>query len=138
MTKIDFLYNVDHFTNGLRLILSNFYDNQKTLIYAHDGHKNISDSLWQFEGFYPHHVGEYADEENSDANFLIGNQFNYFFDELLINVSATDCLFFSRFANLIEVVTQDQLIKDGARNRLKKYRDYGFNVNLINYQELTN
>jgi len=39
MTKIDFLYNVDHFTNGLRLILSNFYDNQKTLIYAHDGHK---------------------------------------------------------------------------------------------------
>ena len=45
MTKIDFLYNVDHFTNGLRLILSNFYDNQKTLIYAHDGHKNISDSL---------------------------------------------------------------------------------------------
>ena len=112
--------------------------NQKTLIYAHDGHKNISDSLWQFEGFYPHYVGEYADEENSDANFLIGNQFNYFFDELLINVSATDCLFFSRFANLIEVVTQDQLIKDSARNRLKKYRDYGFNVNLINYQELTN
>jgi DNA polymerase IIIc chi subunit len=47
-------------------------------------------------------------------------------------------LFFSRFANLIEVVTQDQLIKDNARNRLKKYRDYGFNVNLINYQELTN
>jgi hypothetical protein len=83
-------------------------------------------------------VGNYPNEEIPDANFLIGDQFHYFFDELLINISASDCLFFSRFANLIEVVTQDQLIKDNARNRLKKYRDYGFNINLINYQELTN
>jgi DNA polymerase IIIc chi subunit len=138
MTKIDFLYNVDHFTNGLGLILCNFYENQKTLIFANAGHKNISDSLWQFEGFYPHHVGEYPEEKKPHENILISNKFHYCFDELLINVSNMDCLFFSRFVNLIEVVTNERLIKDNARNRLKKYRDYGFKVNLINYQELTN
>jgi len=135
MTQIEFIYNLNSYEDGLFLILDKQYKNQKTMIFCDNAKKSheFSDSLWKCPGFYPNIIMSeqlLSDDEPSE-NFLIGNQFNKNFDELVINVSGQECIFFSRYEKSVELVLKSDNEKSNARHRLKKYRDWGYEVKLI-------
>ena len=135
MTQIDFIYNLDFYEDGLFLILDKHYKNQKTLIFCDNEKKSheFSDSLWKCPGFYPNIImsEQLSSDDEPSENFLIGNQFNKNFDELLINASAQECLFFSRYEKTVELVLTSDNEKNSARDRLKKYKECGYEVKLI-------
>ena len=134
MTQIEFIYNLDSYEEGLFLILDKQYKNQKTMIFCDNEKKSheLSDSLWKYPGFYPNIImsEQLSSDDEPSENFLIGNQFNKNFDELVINVSGQECIFFSRYEKCVELVLKSDNEKSNARNRLKKYKDCGYEVKL--------
>ena len=135
MTQIEFIYNLDSYEEGLSLILDKRYKNQKTMIFCDNAKKSheLSDSLWKQSGFYPNIIWSEQLSPNyvPSEDFLIGDQFNKNFDELLINVSGQECLFFSRYETTVELVLTSDNEKKSARDRLKKYKECGYEVKLI-------
>ena len=135
MTQIEFIYNLNSYEDGLFLILDKQYKNQKTMIFCDNEKKSheLSDSLWKYPGFYPNIImsEQLSLDDEPSENFLIGNQFNKNFDELVINVSGQECIFFSRYEKSVELVLKSDNEKSNARDRLKKYRDSGYEVKLI-------
>ena len=134
MTQIEFIYNLDSYQQGLALILDKRYKNQRTMIFCDNTETSheLSDSLWMNPGFYPNII--WSEKLSSDVhpseNFLIGNQFNKYFDELVINVSGQECSFFSRYEKSLELVLKSDNEKASARERLKKIRECGYEVKL--------
>jgi len=134
MTQIEFIYNLDSYEEGLALILDKRYKNQRTMIFCDNTETNqlLSDSLWMNPGFYPNII--WSEKLSSDVhpseNFLIGSQFNKYFDELVINVSGQECSFFSRYEKSLELVLKSDNEKASARERLKKIRECGYEVKL--------
>ncbi len=135
MTQIEFIYNLDSYEEGLSLILDKRYKNQKTMIFCDNAKKSheLSDSLWKQSGFYPNIIWSEQLSSNHvpSEDFLIGDQFNKNFDELLINASGQECLFFSRYEKTVELVLTSDDEKNSARDRLKKYKELGYEVKLI-------
>lgn len=135
MTQIEFIYNLDSYEEGLSLILDKRYKNQKTMIFCDNAKKSheLSDSLWKQSGFYPNIIwSEHLSSNHVPSeDFLIGDQFNKNFDELLINASGQECLFFSRYEKTVELVLTSDNEKNNARDRLKKYKECGYEVKLI-------
>ena len=135
MTQIEFIYNLDSYEEGLSLILDKRYKNQKTMIFCDNAKKSheLSDSLWKQSGFYPNIIWSEQLSSNyvPSEDFLIGDQFNKNFDELLINASGQECLFFSRYEKTVELVLTSDNEKNSARDRLKKYKECGYEVKLI-------
>jgi len=135
MTQIEFIYNLDSYEEGLSLILDKRYKNQKTMIFCDNAKKSheLSDSLWRQSGFYPNIIWSEQLSSNHvpSEDFLIGDQFNKNFDELLINASGQECLFFSRYEKTVELVLTSDDEKNSARDRLKKYKERGYEVKLI-------
>ena len=135
MTQIEFIYNLDSYEEGLFLILDKQYKNQKLMIFCDNVKKSheLSDSLWKCPGFYPNIImsEQFSSDDEPSENFLISNQFNKNFDELVINVSGQECIFFSRYEKSVELVLKSDNEKSNARDRLKKYRDWGYEVKLI-------
>lgn len=135
MTQIEFIYNLDSYEEGLSLILDKRYKNQKTMIFCDNAKKSheLSDSLWKQSGFYPNIIWSEQLSSNHvpSEDFLIGDQFNKNFDELLINASGQECLFFSRYEKTVELVLTSDDEKNSARDRLKKYKERGYELKLI-------
>jgi len=135
MTQIEFIYNLDSYEKGLSLILDKRYKNQKTMIFCDNAKKSheLSDSLWKQSGFYPNIIWseQFSSNHVPSEDFLIGDQFNKNFDELLINASGQECLFFSRYEKTVELVLTSDDEKNSARDRLKKYKERGYEVKLI-------
>lgn len=135
MTQIEFIYNLNSYEDGLFLILDKQYKNQKTMIFCDNAKKSheLSDSLWKQSGFYPNIIWSEQLSSNHvpSEDFLIGDQFNKNFDELLINASGQECLFFSRYEKTVELVLTSDDEKNSARDRLKKYKERGYEVKLI-------
>ena len=135
MTQIEFIYNLDSYEEGLSIVLDKRYKNQRTMIFCDNAEKShkLSDSLWENSGFYPNIIcsEKLSSEVQPSEKFLIGNQFNKYFDELVINVSGRGCSFFSRYEKSIELVLKSDNEKNNARDRVKKYRECGYEVRLI-------
>lgn len=137
MTKIEFLYNVDDVTNGIKFVLEKFLKKQNIFIFSNEEKEELSSALWSESNFFPNIIeAELRTNKQPLEKILIGSKFDPHFDQLLINVSRSECLFFSRFLNLIEIVTDEDNVKNNARNRLNLYREYGFEVSLIDFREL--
>ena len=134
MTQIEFIYNLDSYEEGLAIILDKRYKNQRSMIFCVDKVTSyeLSDSLWKNSGFYPNIIWSerLSSEIQPSENFLIGCQFNKYFDELVINVSGQECSFFSRYEKSLELVLKSDNEKASARERLKKIRECGYEVKL--------
>ena len=134
MTQIEFIYNLDSYEEGLALILDKRYKNQRTMIFCDttETSHELSDSLWMNRGFYPNIIcsEKLSSDVQPSENFLIGSQFNKYFDELVINVSGQECSFFSRYEKSLELVLKSDNEKASARERLKKIRECGYEVKL--------
>jgi len=84
--------------------------------------------LWTFRpgSFVPHQLN---DATGTDCPVLIGHG-----DEpaahhgVLVNLDEEVPLFFSRFERVVEIINQDENVRQTGRNRFRFYRDRGYDL----------
>lgn len=89
--------------------------------------------LWTFHpgSFVPHQV--YGDPADPRVPVLIGHDTppdN--FNDVLISLAADVPDFFDRFERVAEIVSADETERTGARDRFRRYRDRGVDVQTHN------
>ena len=136
MTRIDFYFNV---ANKSQLVVDLVQAalvkrRQVTILTADElAASQLSSDLWQTkpESFLPN---VRANALHAAATpVLIGLQRDNLSndvmqDDMLINLTAAEPVFFSRFTQLVELVSDDEQDKMAARARFKFYRDRGYEI----------
>ncbi len=93
----------------------------------------IDTLLWTFRqgSFIPHQLQGQPHE--TECPVIIGYDHQpEQHDQVLINLDHTVPLFFSRFQRVVEIVSQDETIKQQARQRFKFYKDRGYDLHTHN------
>ena len=132
MTYIDFYFNVENKFNKIHEIIEReIVRKRKIFIHVDDlsGAKALSDFLYtaSLASFLPHSVGHY--EEMTPIHIDWDHKFVT--DDFMINLKSEILPAFSRYLRLIEIVSQNEEDKKTARDRLKFYRDRGYEIQLI-------
>jgi DNA polymerase-3 subunit chi len=132
MTYIDFYFNVENKFNKIHEIIEReIVRKRKIFIHVDDlsGAKALSDFLYtaSLASFLPHSVGHY--EEMTPIHIDWDHKFVT--DDFMINLKSDILPAFSRYLRLIEIVSQNEEDKKTARDRLKFYRDRGYEIQLI-------
>ena len=132
MTYIDFYFNVENKLNKIHEILEReIFRKRKVFIAVNDLNDAgaLSDFLYSTSNtsFLPHLIG--SDEEIAPIH--IGWDSSSVSDDFMINLKPDISSSFSRYLRLIEIVSQDEEDKKTARDRLKFYRDRGYEIQLI-------
>ncbi len=132
MTYIDFYFNVENKFNKIHEIIEReIVRKRKIFIHVDDlsGAKALSDFLYtaSLASFLPHSVGHY--EEMTPIHIDWDHKFVT--DDFMINLKSEILPSFSRYLRLIEIVSQNEEDKKTARDRLKFYRDRGYEIQLI-------
>lgn len=132
MTYIDFYFNVENKFNKIHEIIEReIVRKRKIFIHVDDlsGAKALSDFLYtaSLASFLPHSIGHY--EEMTPIHIDWDHKFVT--DDFMINLKSDILPAFSRYLRLIEIVSQNEEDKKTARDRLKFYRDRGYEIQLI-------
>jgi len=132
MTYIDFYFNVENKFNKIHEIIEReIVRKRKIFIHVDDlsDAKALSDFLYtaSLASFLPHSVGHY--EEMTPIHIDWDHKFVT--DDFMINLKSEILPAFSRYLRLIEIVSQNEEDKKTARDRLKFYRDRGYEIQLI-------
>ena len=93
----------------------------------------LNDLLWTYRAgsFVPHQRFEPSNEQ--DCPVLIGHvDAPEGINEVLINLDAAVPMFFSRFERVVEIVNQDETLRQQARDRFTFYRDRGYDLHTHN------
>ena len=146
MTRIDFyiLKNHDnHRRNAVvcRLAEKAWQNDNQVYIHTQNAEqlKQLDDLLWTFrnDSFVPHTCVEPDGPTftKKHKQVLLGHQFepDPFFD-VLINLDKTVPTFFSRFRRVLEVVNQDDNVREQGRQRYSFYRERGYPLHHHNLQ----
>lgn len=107
----------------------------KHKIYLHSGSepesRRLDDLLWSFraESFIPHNLLE--ESSGKTEAILLGYQEapELIDHDILINLSAEVPSFFSRFERLIEVINENDAIREAGRKRYRFYQERGYALN---------
>ncbi len=137
MTRIDFyILPDDSPANRLKLICrlaGRVFDRRQLLFIHADSDALLSDldlALWQQEpvSFLAHRVLDPADEHDAlDADPIQLSTGEPGGDrQVLINLAASVPPFFSRFERTLEIVNQDESVRDAGRERFRFYRERGY------------
>lgn len=102
--------------------------------------REVSADLWQNkpESFLPNVQINHFNASvtpvviGSQADDLIRHTIR---DDMLINLTINEPNFFSRFTQLVELVSGDEQDKVAARARFKFYRDRGYEIKSIDYAQ---
>ena len=140
MTRIDFYFNV---TNKQQLIsdlvASALSKHRQVTIFEEDEHKarQVSDDLWHDkpESFLPNSLVNQILAVNTPV-VVYWHKNQLFQDDMLINLTANQPQFFSRFTQLVEIVSVEEQDKMLARARYKFYRDRGYEIKNIDFAAL--
>ncbi len=132
MTYIDFYFNVENKLNKIHEILEReIFRKRKIFISVNDlnGAEALSDFLYTASAtsFLPHIIGH----QEERAPIHIGWDYKSVSDDFMINLKSDITSSFSRYLRLIEIVSQNEEDKKTARDRLKFYRDRGYEIQLI-------
>lgn len=142
MTRIDFYFNVANKQQLLAALVQGALNRRRHVtVLANDAGNatEISASLWQqqADSFMPnvlvnHNIAALTPVViHWEENALLQ-------DDMLINLSVTEPIYFSRFTQLIELVGDDEQDKIAARARYKFYRDRGYEIKNTNHAQVTN
>ena len=144
MTRIDFYFNVlDKQIIIADLVQSALKKRRQITIFAIDeiAASKVSADLWQNkpEYFLPNVQSNHL--HASKTPVVIGFQgdnltHDLMQDDTLINLTAHEPIFFSRFTQLVELVSDDEQDKMAARARFKFYRDRGYEIKSTNYAQI--
>jgi DNA polymerase III subunit chi len=143
MTRIEFYFNVADKQQAVAdLVQSAIVKRRQIMLFA-TGEKMASDvsvSLWQNkpESFLPHVQLNHLHAPVTPV--VIGLQGNdlapdLMQDDMLINLTINEPSFFSRFTQLVELVSDDEQDKLAARARFKFYRDRGYEIKSIDHTQ---
>jgi DNA polymerase III subunit chi len=135
MTRIDFYFNVNNKQRMLfDVVEAALAKNRQVTIATEDEviAGTLSAELWQAEpeSFWPNVPANHTSATHTPVVIHWQNQ-AVIQDELLINLTQKEPSFFSRFTQLIELVTNDEQDKVAARARFKFYRDRGYEIKSI-------
>lgn len=144
MTRIDFYFNVANKHQVIAdLVQSALKKRRQVTIFAADetAAGKVSANLWQNkpEYFLPNVQSNHL--HSSKTPVVIGFQGDDLIhdltqDDMLINLSTHEPIFFSRFTQLVELVSDDEQDKMAARARFKFYRDRGYEIKSTNYAQI--
>jgi DNA polymerase III subunit chi len=135
MTRIEFYFNVSNKPQALADLVQAACNKRRKVTIATENEalaSKVSADLWQNKpsSFLP----------NALANQLTGAQTPIIIhwptcellqDDLLINLTPNEPVFFSRFTQLIELVGDEEQDKRSARARFKFYRDRGYEIKSV-------
>ena len=132
MTYIDFYFNVENKFNKIHEILEKeIFRKRKIHISVSDlnAAELLSDFLYtaSLTSFLPHTIVNH--EERAPVH--IDWEHKLLSDDFLVNLKPDISSFFSKYLRLIEIVSNDEEDKKKARDRLKFYRDRGYEIKLI-------
>jgi DNA polymerase III subunit chi len=139
MTRIDFYFNVADKHQIIEDLVQSALSKRRQVTIFTDNKimaDKVSVDLWQNkpESFLP----------NVPANhFLVAqtpvvihwHENQLFQDDMLINLTTNEPVFFSRFTQLVELVSDVEVEKIAARQRYKFYRDRGYEIKNFNYAQ---
>lgn len=94
----------------------------------------LDELLWRHDpaSFLPHAVLEQADTVE-DYPVLLGHADDPRIPaDVMINLASEVAPFFSRFERVVELVANDDTLKQAARQRYKFYRERGYTLNTHN------
>ena len=139
MTRIVFYFNV---TNKQQLIsdlvASALSKHRQVTIVEDDADKasKLSQDLWQNrpESFLPNMLIDHALATETPV-VVHWHENQLLQDDMLINLTANEPIFFSRFTQLVELVSEDEQDKALARARYKFYRDRGYEIKNIDFAQ---
>ena len=136
MTRIDFYFNVANKSQlVVDLVQAALVKRRQVTILTTDepAASQLSSDLWQTkpESFLPNVRANALHAASTPV--LIGLQSDNLSndvmqDDMLINLTAAEPVFFSRFTQLVELVSDDEQDKMAARARFKFYRDRGYEI----------
>ncbi len=140
MTRIDF-YIVDSDDPASRnLVACRLAEKAYSLehrIYIHTANQSeatdLDELLWTYRAgsFVPHQRDATPSEQ--DCPVLIGHtDAPESINQVLINLDSAVPMFFSRFERVVEIVTQEETMRQQARERFKFYRDRGYDLHTHN------
>jgi DNA polymerase III subunit chi len=139
MTRIDFYFNVADKQQLLAELVQGALNKRRHVtVLANDADSaaEISASLWQqqAESFMPNVLVNY--DMAAQTPVVIHWQENALLqDDMLINLTEAEPVFFSRFTQLVELVGDDEQDKISARVRYKFYRDRGYEIKHTNHAQ---
>ncbi len=138
MTRIEFYSNVaDKHSLLASLVEKALFKQKQVTVFAEDVESavNVSDCLWQNQpiSFLPNVMAKHMHADQTPVVITCkknaaGQLDAIKQDELLINLTAQEPPFFSRFTHLIEIVGNEEADKSNARLRYKFYRDRGYEI----------
>jgi DNA polymerase III subunit chi len=140
MTRIEFYYNVASKPQLLAdLVQAALNKRRQVTILAADAlaASQVSSDLWQAkpESFLPNVLANQPQAAQTPV-LIDWDLKNLSQDDMLINLSAQQPSFFSRFTHLIELVGTDEQDKSAARLRYKFYRDRGYEIKNIDIKNI--
>ena len=144
MTRIDFYFNVANKQQLVEsLVEAALQKRRQVTIFTADEPSalSMSEYLWQnkAESFLPN--VQSGNLHAAATRVVIGSQGSYLTshllqDDMLVNLTAAEPSFFSRFTQLVELVGDDEDDKVTARTRYKFYRDRGYEIKNINQKDI--
>ncbi|MEQ1599069.1 MAG: DNA polymerase III subunit chi [Methylotenera sp.] len=143
MTRIEFYFNVADKQQAIaNLVQAAIVKRRQIMLFAADEKmaSDVSVSLWQNkpESFLPHVQLNHF--HASVTPVIIGLQgsdlvLDLMQDDMLINLTIKQPSFFSRFTQLVELVSDDEQDRLAARARFKFYRDRGYEIKSIDHTQ---
>ncbi len=139
MTRIGFYFNVTNKPQLISdLVASALRKHRQVTVFEDNADKAIklSEHLWQnkLESFLPNVLVGHVLAENTPV--VVHWQENQLLqDDMLINLTSNEPIFFSRFTQLVELVSDDEQDKVLGRARYKFYRDRGYEIKNIDFAQ---
>lgn len=135
MTRIEFYFNVSNKSQTLAALVQAALIKHRQVTITTENEamaSQISNDLWQNEqtSFLPNILANHAAAVQTPI-VIHWQESTLHQDELLINLTPNEPIFFSRFTHLIELVSDDEQDKQAARARYKFYRDRGYEIKNI-------
>ena len=139
MTQIFFYHNAENrISASAALIPKAFAQKKALLVYAPDAEVAgaLDRHLWMYPptGFVPHVPGNSPLAAETPV-LITGSLETLPQNERLINISAEIPPGFSRFTSVIEVVGQEEDERLAGRQRVKFYKDRGYEIKFIDLAE---
>ncbi|MFM9836329.1 MAG: DNA polymerase III subunit chi [Methylophilaceae bacterium] len=141
MTRVIFYSNLADKNTTLLNLLQRALEkrNQVTILTeSEDAASQLNTALWQANAcsFYPNVLSNHALARNTPV-LIDWQEKNLFQDDILINLTQHQLTAFSRFRQLVELVSKDEVDKTAARQRFKFYRDRGYEIKHIEQTNVT-
>jgi DNA polymerase-3 subunit chi len=139
MTRIDFYFNVANKQQLLaELVQGALSKCRHVTVLANDANNaaEINADLWQQQAgsFMPNVLVNHNLAALTPVVIHWGEN-ALLQDDMLINLTPTEPIFFSRFTHLVELVGDDEQDKVAARARYKFYRDRGYEIKNTNHAQ---